>query len=565
MAETRNPSKKTLAKRDKQALGLLVLTVLLGLMLRTAGLTWGLPDARHPLATYHPDELINLSAATAADIPHLQLDIKFYNYGTFYFYLVSLAHTVGRGWGLIPTTPNGYDAFSPQAAPEQAALFLTGRIVTALLGTATIAVIYFLGRRLYGRKAGLLAALLYAVTPIAVQHAHFLTVDVPATFFVSLALLWAARLLTRQTWADYVLAGIWVGIAAATKYNAVLVLIAPLLAHRFNKNPKACDTHRAAHFIVLLIAAAFAFLIACPGPLINFDAFWNGTYPGSGVHYELFEHSRSGHGDLFTHTGLGWIYHLVVSLRYGMGTPLLLLSLAGIGYALWKRRPEDLLLVSFILLYYGLAGFSAVRFARYMIPLFPAFSILAARFIVAPFSRPVLGKTMAGLAAVVVFCAFGSSALLDSQLLEIDPRDQAANYLESHAPQGATIAFAKIPWFYSPPLSPLFGAPAAPIRAKAAEQTTRYCLIMPKTEWDTGVLSPAPDYFIISNLETANAVDRLHEPAAIHFMQAIPAANLRETAYPFSTMVGLFRPNVWNAPEDMRYPSPTLTLYQKNK
>ena len=173
-------------------------------------------------------------------------------------------------------------------------------------------------------------------------------------------------------------------------------------------------------FLSCLIAAAFAFLIACPGPIINFDAFWNGTYPGSGVRYELFEHSRNGHGDLFTNTGLGWIYHLIVSLRYGMGTPLLLLSLAGIGYAVWKRRPEDLLLISFVLLYYGLAGFSAVRFARYMIPLFPAFSVLAARFIVAPFSRPVLGKVMAGLAAIVIFCAFGSSALLDMQLTERD-------------------------------------------------------------------------------------------------------------------------------------------------
>ena len=563
MAETRNPSKKTLAKRDKQALGLLVLTVLLGLMLRMAGLTWSLPDARHPLATYHPDELINLTAATAADIPHLQLDIKFYNYGTFYFYLVSFAHTVGRGWGLIPTTPQGYAAFSPQAAPEQAALFLTGRIVTALLGTATIAVIYFLGRRLYGRKAGLLAALLYAVTPIAVQHSHFLTVDVPATFFVSLALLWAARLLTRQTWADYVLAGVWVGIAAATKYNAVLVLIAPILAHRFNKNPNSCDTHRAAHFIVLLIAAAFAFLIACPGPLINFDAFWNGTYPGSGVRYELFEHSRNGHGDLFTHTGPGWIYHLVVSLRYGMGTPLLALSLAGIGYALWKRRPEDLLLVAFIVLYYGLAGFSAVRFARYMIPLFPAFSVLAARVLVAPFSRPVLGKALAGLAAVVIFCAFGSSALLNLHLTALDSRDFFADYLERHAPQGATVAFAKIPWFYSPPLSPLFGAPAAPTRAKAAEQTIRFHLIMPESEWDIGVLSPAPEYFIISDLETANAVDRLHEPAAVRFMQTLRTSSWQTMRSPYVAHLGVFEPDVWNAPEDMRYPDPDLTLYQK--
>lgn len=562
MAETRNPSKKTMAKRDKQALGLLVLTVLLGLMLRTAGLTWSLPDTRHPIATYHPDELINLSAATAADIPHLQLDIKFYNYGTFYFYLVSFAHTVGRGWGLIPTTPHGYDVFSKEAAPEQAALYLTGRIVTDLLGTATIAVIYFLGRRLYGRKAGLLAALLYAVTPIAVQHSHFLTVDVPATFFVSLALLWAARLLTRQTWADYVLAGFFVGLAAATKYNCGLVLIAPLLAHRCNKNPKTCDTHRAAHLFVLLTAAVFAFLIACPGPIINFDAFWNGTYPGSGVRYELFEHSRSGHGDLFTNTGLGWIYHLVVSLRYGMGSPLLLLSLAGIAYAVKKRRPEDGILLAFILLYYGLAGFSAVRFARYMIPLFPAFSVLAARFIVAPFPRPVLGKLMAGIAAVVVFCAFGSSALLDMHLTALNSRDFFADYLEHHAPQGATIAFAKIPWFYSPPLSPLFGAPAAPIRAEAAEQTTRFQLIMPKSEWDTGVLSPKPDYFIISDLETANAVNRLHEPAAVHFMQALKTGSWQTMRSPYAAHLGLFGPEVWNAPEDMRYPDPDVTLYQ---
>ena len=567
MAEARtspkNPGKKELAKRDKQALGLLVLTLLLGLMLRTAGLMWSLPDARHPLATYHPDELINLSAATAADIPHLQLDIKFYNYGTFYFYLVSFAHTLGRGWGLIPTTPNGYDAFSPQAAPEQAALFLAGRIVTALLGTATIAVIYFLGRRMYGRKAGLLAALFYAVTPIAVQHAHFLTVDVPATFFVALALLWAARLLTRQRRADYVLAGVWVGLAAATKYNVGLVLIAPLLAHRFNKNPNACETHRAAHFFVLLVAAGFAFLIACPGPIINFDAFWNGTYPGSGVRYELFEHSRSGHGDLFTNTGPGWIYHLVVSLRYGMGTPLLLLSLLGIGYAVWKRRPEDVLILSFILLYYGLAGFSAVRFARYMIPLFPAFSVLAARFIVAPFSRRIVGSAMAGFAAVVILCAFGSSALLDLQMTERDSRDFFADYLEHHAPQGASIAFAKIPWFYSPPLSPLFGAPAASVRAKSAELTTRYHLILPKTEWDTGVLSPPPDYFVISDLETANAVSRLHEPAAVHFMQALRADSWETMRSPYVAHLGIYGPDVWNAPEDMRYPDPDLTLYQK--
>src|SRR5581483_10828516 len=49
--------------------GLLILIVLLGLGLRLWGIGWSLPDVRHPLATYHPDELVNLNAARAADIP----------------------------------------------------------------------------------------------------------------------------------------------------------------------------------------------------------------------------------------------------------------------------------------------------------------------------------------------------------------------------------------------------------------------------------------------------------------------------------------------------------------
>src|SRR5207244_2433275 len=115
-------------------------------------------------------------------------------------------------------------------APEQAALFLAGRLVTALLGVGTIPVVFVLGARLYCRRTGLLAALLYTIAPLAVLHAHFLTVDVPATFFVSLVLLWSARLLSAVRWRDVVIAGIWCGLAAATKYTAGLAIVAPVTA-----------------------------------------------------------------------------------------------------------------------------------------------------------------------------------------------------------------------------------------------------------------------------------------------------------------------------------------------
>jgi len=557
------PSRKrfdwsSLDRRDKQALALLLLIVALGMGLRFGALDWSLPNAQHPLATYHPDERVNLTAAMQADIAHGQFDIKFYNYGTFYFYLVDLAHIVGKGYGFIPTPSDRTESLPPTLAQQAAVLakyFLVGRFISALLGTLTLPVLYALGRRMVGRKAGLIAALLYGVAPLAVLHAHFLTVDVTATFFVTLALLWSARMLTSQTWSDYVLAAVWTGLAAATKYNAGLVLVAPIVAHLLNKNPDACKKHRAAQFVVLIALTLLTFLIACPGPWLNFDAFWNGTYPGSGLRYELFDHSRSGHGYLFTDTGNGWWYHLTVSLPFGLGPALLITGLVGLVTALRKPTKSDWLLLAFFLIYFGISGFSHVRFARYMLPLFPVFCLWAARFLIT-IRLPVI-DIGGGLLFVGPLTLYGSAYLLLCMTTQ-DPRDAAAAFLERRAPQGARVAFATVPWFYSPPLSPGFGALAAPQRIEAAKQVTRFNLAIPPAEWDRSVFNPTPDYVVLSDIETMHPVSRLHLEAPTQFVGTIPCQNYRVFAPPM-TRDPLYQNTI--IPEDIMYVRPTITVY----
>jgi 4-amino-4-deoxy-L-arabinose transferase-like glycosyltransferase len=563
--EASAPSRKRfdwrgLDRRDKQALGLLLLIVALGLGLRLTGIQWSLPDARHPLATYHPDERVNLNAALQADIAHGQFDIKFYNYGTFYFYLANLAQTIGAGYGVIPKLPAA--EASPEAqqagqAATNAGLFLAGRLVSALLGTATLPVLYLLGRRLFGRRAGLIAALFYGVAPLAVLHAHFFTVDVTATFFVSLALLWSARLLTSQTWSDYALAALWAGLAAATKYNAGLVMIAPIVAHFLNKAPNACRKHRAAQFVVLVTIALVTFLIACPGPWLNFDAFWNGLpgYPSSGLRYELIDHSRGGHGYLFTNTGNGWWYHLAVSLPFGLGLGLLIAGLIGLVSALRQRTKADWLLLAFFLVYFGISGLSNVRFARYMLPLFPVFCLWAARFLMA-LRLPSRTDLIIGL--IVPILPLYSSVYLLRCMTTPDPRDAAANFLEQHAPQGAQIAFATVPWFYSPPLSPRFGELAAPRRAQAAQEVTRFRLRIPTEEWDRSVYRVIPDYIVVSDIETMHPYTRLHLEAPTDFIKLIPFPNWR-TFSPPVTQDPLYQSEI--IPEDILYVRPTITVY----
>ncbi len=552
-----------LYERDKKVYGLLVLIVVLGLALRLWGIGWSLPDARHPLATYHPDERVNLNAALQADIAHGQFDIKLYNYGTLYFYFVNLAQTVGSGYGLIPKVPPE-TASSPWShltnqAPTNAGLFLAGRLVTALMGAATVPVLFALGTRMFERRTGLLTALFYASAPLAVLHAHFLTVDVPATFFVSLTLLWSARLMTSQTWKDYVLAAVWAGLAAATKYNAGLVLIAPVVAHFLNKTPNACQTHRRGQFVVLLAVAALTFLVACPGPWLNFEAFWYGIegYPGSGLRYELFEHSRTGHGYLFTNTGNGCWYHLWVSLPFGLGPALLVATLLGLIPAFQQRTKSDAILLAFFVLYFGIAGLSQVRFARYMLPLFPVCCLLAARFLTNLKSKGI--GSLGGLFIVPPLTLYGSLYLLLC-LSSKDPRDAAADYLQQNAHQGDTIAFATVPWFYSPPLSPYFGELSAPGRAHAAKEDSRFQLVIPSTEWDTAILTPQPDYVVLSDIETMHAYRRLHLPAPTAFCNSLPRINNVVFAPP-QTIDLTFRRDI--IPEDILYVRPTVTIYPK--
>ncbi|MBN1200704.1 MAG: hypothetical protein JXJ20_02495 [Anaerolineae bacterium] len=70
-----------------------------------------------------------------------------------------------------------------------------GRSISALADCLTVLVVFLLGRRLYGRWHGLLAAALYGLAAFPIQQSHFWTVDAFTTFWVTLALYMAVRAL----------------------------------------------------------------------------------------------------------------------------------------------------------------------------------------------------------------------------------------------------------------------------------------------------------------------------------------------------------------------------------
>lgn len=95
------------------------------------------------------------------------------------------------------------------------------RIVIAALAAGTFGAAFELGRTLFNAATGLTAALLLALTPSFARWGPSGYADIPAAFFVTLALVFAARLARSGGARDALLLGSMTGLATWTKNSTL--------------------------------------------------------------------------------------------------------------------------------------------------------------------------------------------------------------------------------------------------------------------------------------------------------------------------------------------------------
>src|SRR5215212_3566392 len=104
-----------------------------------------------------------------------------------------------------------------------------GRSWSALFQLLSIVTVFLLGRRLYERRVGLLAALFLALSALPIQLAHFFTVDSATAFFTLLAIYWAVRAAHSGGIGSFSALGLSIGAAMACRVTmATLGLLAVL-------------------------------------------------------------------------------------------------------------------------------------------------------------------------------------------------------------------------------------------------------------------------------------------------------------------------------------------------
>ncbi len=333
--------------------------------------------------------------------------------------------------------------------PERslAILALIGRAVSVAMAAGMVWVVYALGMLFFEPGAALLSAAAAACAMVLVFYAHTTNLDVPVTFWMLLALLFAVRLMRDVSWRDCMVLGIAAAMGFATKESAVGFLIAVPLFIAVAQWQQLRPLSAAAIGPVILrlgVGAAVSVLVYGvvtnafynPAGLMNRWRFLTGTlqreYFGTLVPRAAYIDVT--HGPSFA-THMRLLHELAVSLTNGVGISLCTAGLCGLVLALVRAPWTAALLMTLFVTYYWFALTALPLVAvRYVLPLSMLLMLFAGVFLCALGQRGAMGR---GVVATVLLAGLAYGASVDHLLMR-DPRYAAESWLRDRA-QGRTV------------------------------------------------------------------------------------------------------------------------------
>jgi hypothetical protein len=420
---------------------LLVVIIAVAFALRAMGMDFGLPSKTKTLATYHPDESIHLyslehiNPATGDFYPGDAL-----YWGSFHFYLQGALSKLAAETGMVTL---GDRSFLLQHPEETDKLYVIGRLISVFFGTAAVIIFFLLGRRLYGRAGGYVGAIFMALAPLAVTTSFYAKPDGVMFFWYLCSILLAVAAVEKRQRRYYILYGIFLGLATASKYSALLSFGFFLLLHIADLVRARRPLYRNTGDIALLVVCAFgAFVIANPYAVIrpaDFMHYFNGVMGSKTV---MPSNLISGYAD-----------YLIGILPAAVGWPMYIFALGGIVLSLRTPSKIEIAMGGFALVYVLRLGPPRGQALTYCLPLVPFMILFAVKFALR------IGATRNGRLLTAVVCAYTLAYAVSYKSLfsGVDPREDASRWIERNIPAGAVIGMSKND-FWTPPAVKVAGS-----------------------------------------------------------------------------------------------------------
>jgi len=355
----------------------------------------------------------------------------------------------------IPATSDWFQMMS--FISKNSTFFLgVGRFVVVFFGSATVPLLYYLGKLFKSEKTGLIAASVLTFTFLHVKDSHYLYLDVTATFFVVSFFVFLCLFIIRKRTVYFLLASVFSGVSIGIKYHLVFLLIPLFLAYTFvsikNNRGVIRNIFNPLFWAGIVLLIFFIFL-GNPLPFINLIQFLNEIRNQSAT----FSSGQMGLTGSFLYYLYRFKFTVVFepltynSLIGDMGIIILVLSIIGMFYSLVKTDFLRISLASFVIPFYLFNELQAIKPVRFLIPIMPCIIIFMSVFLVEVSERLKLKKYILLILCVLILLPSAVRVIrFDYLISNKDTRVYAMEWISENIPIDKVITFYEHSWANPP-------------------------------------------------------------------------------------------------------------------
>ncbi|MFX0206752.1 MAG: ArnT family glycosyltransferase [Candidatus Hodarchaeota archaeon] len=160
---------------------------------------------------------------------------------------------------------------------------LAGRLLPVVAGTISIYFVYLIGKELYSPNTGLLASLIFALSPYAVYYGSIIKLEPVGVMLITIAIYFLIIGIKNDEKKYFLLNGLFLGAAILTRRSSVIFLVSEpiLLAYIFKGNLRSFLRKIEAGLIGVFLTFVLPTLYLIS--LTDFYWIWNALGIGEGI------------------------------------------------------------------------------------------------------------------------------------------------------------------------------------------------------------------------------------------------------------------------------------------
>ncbi len=258
----------------------------------------------------------------------------------------------------------------------------SARIANVFVAAGIVIFTGLIAKRLFGRTAGLLAALVVAIVPLSVDTTTAVRND-PGMVLAVMATVYLAIVSVdgpRRRWVVW--AGVLAGVATGIKYSSVFALVPAMIAAAF-AGPKDARLKRTALALAGFVAAV----------LVTNHFVW-ADFPN--FLKQLADQVAITGSSHWAATDNPAAFYVMILDRFGPGWPLLVMAAGFAVYGLCTRNVRHVVFLSFPLLYIWFMTGRPSQFPRWVFPMVPFVAAAGAGVAAAVLRLPLTLRHRAG-------------------------------------------------------------------------------------------------------------------------------------------------------------------------